>query len=146
MNRRIALIAALLVALLAAGAASAYALRTITLAPGHCTTVRKVKVCAKNVQTKTVTVTVVPSPIGKTFSGNGEQTLAPLTLAKGDEVHWTSQPDSYGDNLFSVSSSPSDTNFVTFDNGNSSTSGSTYIPPGTYTFSVIATGAWTMSF
>jgi hypothetical protein len=55
-------------------------------------------------------------------------------------------PDAYGNNLFSVSSSASDTHFVSFDNGNSSTSGSSYIPAGTYTFTVSATGAWRLSF
>jgi hypothetical protein len=135
--------AVVLLALLAAGGASAYALGTIWLRPGHCTKLHGTKVCARKVKPKTVTV--APSPIGQTFTGNGSKTLNPLTLAHGVTVHWTSQPDAYGDNIFSVSGS-SGTNFVSFDNGNSSTSGSSYIPAGTYTFTVSAAGAWSLSF
>jgi hypothetical protein len=102
------------------------------------------KVCARNGKPRTVTV--APSPIGQTFSGNGEKTLTPLTLAHGVTVHWTAQPDTYGYNTFSVSSSSSDKTYVTFNNGNSSTSGTSYIPPGTYTFLVLASAAWTLSF
>ena len=142
--KRIALLTAVLLALLAAGGASAYALRTIWLRPGHCKKVHGTKVCARKVRPKTVTV--APSPIGKTFSGNGSSTLNPLTLKHGVTVHWASQPDAYGDNLFSVSSSASDKSYASFDNGNSATSGTSYIPPGTYTFTVSATGAWTISF
>lgn len=142
--KRAALIAVVLVGLIAAGGASAYALRTIWLRPGHCRKVHGTKVCARKVRPKTVTV--APSPIGQTFSGNGDKTLAPITLAHGVTVHWTSQPDSFGYNLFSVSSSPSDTRYVSFDNGNSSTSGTSYIPAGTYTFDVTASAAWTLSF
>jgi hypothetical protein len=40
----------------------------------------------------------------------------------------------------------SDTHYVSFDNGNSTTSGTSYIPAGTYTFGVIASAAWTLSF
>jgi hypothetical protein len=140
------MIAVLLLALLAAGGASAYALKTIWLRPGRCTKVRGTKVCARKVVAKTVTITVAPSPIGKTFSGNGDLTLAPMTLPHGVTVHWTSQPDSSGYNLFSVSSSPSDSTYITFDNGNSTTSGTSYVPPGTYTFDVTASAAWTLSF
>ena len=168
-RNRVALIAAALVALVAAGGASAYALtHTIMLSPGHCTKVHGQKVCARDAkpktvvqshtttvdhtdtvtQTQTVTQTVIayPSPVGKTFSGNGDKTLDPMTLPAGDEITWTSAPDAFNNNIFSVSSSLSDANYVTFDNGNSSTSGSTYIPAGSYTFQVIATGAWTISF
>jgi hypothetical protein len=134
----------LVLVLIAVGGASAYAVRTIWLRPGRCTKVHGTKVCARKVSPRTVTV--APSPIGQTFSGNGGKTLNPMTLVHGVTVHWTSQPDVYGNNLFSVSSSTSDKNFVSFDNGNSSTSGSSYIPPGTYTFTVSATGAWTVSF
>jgi hypothetical protein len=144
--RRASLIAAVLLALLSAGGASAYALKTIWLRPGRCTTVHGTKVCARKVVPKTVTVTVAPSPIGQTFSGNGDKTLAPMTLSHGVTAHWTSQPDSTGFNLFSVSSSPSDSTYISFDNGDSTTSGSTYIPPGTYTFDVTASAAWTLSF
>lgn len=142
--RRIALIAAVLLALLAAGGASAYALKTIWLRPGRCTKVHGTKICARKVRPKTVTV--APSTIGQTFSGNGDKTLAPMTLPHGVTVRWTSQPDSFGYNLFSVSSSPSDTTYVSFDNGNSTTSGTSYIPAGTYTFDVTASAAWTLSF
>lgn len=142
--RRAVLIATVALSLLAAGGASAYALRTVWLQPGHCTKVHGTKVCARTVKPRTVTV--APSPIGKTFSGNGTGTLAPMTLAHGVTVHWTSQPDSSGFNLFSVSSQSSDTHFVTFDNGNGATSGTSYIPPGTYTFDVNASAAWTLSF
>jgi hypothetical protein len=143
-RKRIVLAAVVLVALVAAGGASAYALGTIWLGPGHCTKVHGAKVCARNVRPKTVTV--APSPIGRTFSGNGDETVPPLTLAHGVMVQWTAQPDSFGFNNFSVSSEPTDTHYVTFDNGNGSTSGSSYIPAGTYTFNVSASGAWTLSF
>lgn len=141
--RRTVLIAVALLALLAAGGASAYALRTVWLKPGRCTKVHGTRVCARKVKPKTVTV--APSPIGQTFSGNGSKTLNPMTLSHGVTVHWTSQPDAFNNNYFSVSGS-SGTTFVSFDNGNSSTSGASYIPPGTYTFDVSATGAWTLSF
>lgn len=142
--RRATLVLVVTMALLAAGGASAYALRTIFLSPGHCTKVHGTKVCARNVKPRTVTV--APSPVGQTFSGNGSKTLTPVTLSHGVTVHWTSQPDSYGNNLFSVSSSTSDTHYISFDNGNSSTSGTSYIPAGTYTLDVTASGAWTISF
>ena len=144
--RRTALLAVLAVALLAAGGASAYALRTVFLKPGHCTKVHGTKVCARSVKPRIVTVTVAPSPVGQTFSGNGDRTLAPVTLAHGVTVHWTSQPDSDGFNEFDVSSSAGDTTFVEFDNGNGTTSGTSYIPPGTYTLDISASGAWTISF
>jgi hypothetical protein len=98
------------------------------------------------VKPKIVTVTVAPSPVGQTFSGNGDRTLAPVTLAHGVTVHWTSQPDSDGFNEFEVSSSAGDTTFVEFDNGNSTTSGTSYIPPATYTLDISASAAWTISF
>ena len=56
------------------------------------------------------------------------------------------EPDADGFNEFPVSSSPDDQRFVEFDNGDSSTSGSSYIPAGTYTFQVLASAAWTLSF
>lgn len=146
--KRTALIAVVVLGLVAAGGASAYALRTIWLRPGHCAKVHGTRVCARKVKprTATVTVTVAPSPIGRTFSGNGNQTLAPVTLPHGVTVHWTAQPDADGFNEFSVTSSATDTNFVQFDNGNSTTSGMSYVPPGTYTFDVTASAAWTISF
>ena len=143
---RKALLAAIFVALVCAGAASAYALRTIMLSPGHCTHVGHTKVCAKRAKVKTVTTTVAAAVIGKTFTGNGDSTLAPLTLKSGDQVHWTAQPDSDGDNFFDVISAQSDTNFVEFDNGDGATSGSTFIPAGTYTFTVDASATWSISF
>lgn len=143
--RRATLVLVVAMALLAAGGASAYALRTIFLSPGHCTKVHGTKVCARSLKPRTVTV--APSSIGQTFSGNGSSTLAPMTIpANGVTVHWTAQPDSYGYNTFSVSSSTGDTRYVSFDNGNNSTSGASFIPIGTYTFQVIASGAWTLSF
>jgi hypothetical protein len=144
--RRTALVVVAVLALLAAGGASAYALKTVFLEPGHCTKVHGTKVCARNVKAKTVTVTVAPSPIGDTFSGNGDKTLAPVTLAHGVTVHWTAQPDSDGFNEFDVSSSSGDTTFLEFDNGDSTTSGTSFVPPGTYTFDVSASAAWTISF
>jgi hypothetical protein len=144
--RRTALVVVAVLALLAAGGASAYALKTVFLRPGHCAKVHGTKVCARNVKAKTFTVTVAPSPIGETFTGNGDKTLAPVTLAHGVTVHWTSQPDSDGFNEFDVSSSAGDTTFVQFDNGNSTTSGTSFIPPGTYTLDVSASAAWTLSF
>jgi hypothetical protein len=136
-------------ALVAAGGASAYALkRTVTLAPGHCKKIHGTKVCARKAATKTVTVS--PSPIGTTATGSGSETLAPLTIpAHGDTVHWTSQPysDGVGDtyNVFGVSCGDQD-----FDNGgstNGSTSGSSFLPAGTYTCQVTADdGGWSISF
>jgi hypothetical protein len=116
--RRTILLAVLAVAQTAAGGASAYALRTVFLKPGHCAKVHGTKVCARSVKPKLVTVTVAPSPVGQTFNGNGDQTLAPVTLAHGVTVHWTAQPDSDGFNEFDVTSSAGDTTFVQFDNGN----------------------------
>jgi hypothetical protein len=132
----------------AAGGASAYALRTLWLRPGHCMKVHGTRVCARSVtpRTRTVTVTVAPSPIGRTFSGNGDQMLAPVTLSHGVEVSWTAQPDPDGFNDFTVSSEPNGTNFVEFDNGAGATSGKSYVPPGTYVFDVTASAAWTLSF
>jgi hypothetical protein len=138
-------VALVVLVLLAAGGASAVALRTILLRPGQCTTVKGTRVCARKVKPRTVTV--APSPIGKTFSGNGTQTLAPLTLTHGVNVRWTAQPDSYGYNLFSVTGNCSNpSKFVFFDNGNNATSGSSYVPAGTCTFQVTASGPWTLSF
>jgi hypothetical protein len=148
--RRGLLLVVAVLALAAAGGASAYALRTIWLKPGHCTKLHGTKVCARSVSPRTsistFTVTVAPSPIGQTFSGNGDQTLAPLTLSHGVEVSWTAQPDSNGFNEFEVTSGANDTNFVEFDNGDGTTSGSSYVPAGTYTFDVSASAAWTLSF
>jgi hypothetical protein len=161
LRRRILLTVALIALLAAGGASAALLIRTITLGPGQCKRIRLTRVCARRVaprtvtvartatvtttRTATVTVTVAPSPIGRTFSGNGSKTLAPLTLSRGVTASWTSKPDSSGYNYFSVSGSSAD-NWVSFDNGNSSTSGTSYIPPGTYTFDVSADGAWTLSF
>jgi len=151
-------IGAVLLALLAAGGASAYALgKTIWLQPGHCRTVHGKKVCARKVAARTVThtstvtstttVTVAPTSTGQQFSGNGDTTLAPMTIpANGVVVHWTAQPDQFNNNFFSVSSSPSDANFIEFDNGSGATSGSSFIPAGTYTFEVTASSTWTLSF
>ncbi|HEU5215688.1 MAG TPA: hypothetical protein VFU30_09125 [Gaiellaceae bacterium] len=146
--RRIAILVAVVLSLAVAGGASAYALRTIFLKPGHCTKVHGTKVCARQVKPRTIvaTVTVAPSPVGQTFSGNGDETLAPVTLTHGVTVSWTAQPDSDGINQFEVSSGPNDENFIEFDNGDSSTSGTSFVPPGTYTFDVSASAAWTLSF
>jgi hypothetical protein len=144
--RRGILVAVVVLALAAAGGASAYALRTIFLQPGHCTKVHGTKVCARTAKPRTFTVTVGPSPIGQSFTGNGDKTLAPLTLPHGVTVSWTSQPDSDGFNLLSVSSQPDDTHYVSFDNGDGTSSGTSYIPPGTYTFDITAGAAWTLSF
>jgi hypothetical protein len=133
-----------------AGGASALALRTIYVPSGKCRTVKGVRVCARmGTVTRTVirTVTVAPAAIGKTFTGNGDKTLAPLTLSRGVNVTWTASPDSYGYNLFSVSgSSSSPSNWTSFDSGNSTRSGTSYVPAGTWTFDVIASGAWTLKF
>lgn len=53
------LFAAALSALAFAGVASAYGLKTIMVSPGHCTTVKKTRVCARNsaVRYRTVTET-----------------------------------------------------------------------------------------
>jgi len=154
-KRPLAFLTVVLGALVLAGAgvASAYALRTIFLSPGHCQKVHGTKVCARrvkpvtSVRSSTVTVIVTPSSTGQKFSGNGDSTLAPMTIpANGVVVHWTAQADQYGDNSFLVSSSPTDANFVEFDNGSGATSGTSFIPAGTYTFEVNASAAWTLSF
>jgi hypothetical protein len=152
-KRPLALLAGVLapLALAGAGVASAYALRTIFLSPGHCKRVHGTKVCARRVKpvtrTSTVSVTVAPSSTGQKLSGNGDTTLAPMTIpANGVVVHWTAQADQFGDNSFLVSSSPSDVNFVEFDNGSGATSGTSFVPAGTYTFEVNASAAWTLSF
>jgi hypothetical protein len=142
--RRIALVA-LVLFILGAGGASAYALRTVFIKPGRCTKVHGTKVCARSVPPKTVTIGP-PSPIGQKFTGNGDKTLAPLTLPHGVTVTWTSQADSNGLNQFAVNSSPDDARFVEFDNGDNSSSGSSFIPAGTYTFEITAGAAWTLSF
>ncbi|HEY1565159.1 MAG TPA: hypothetical protein VGF72_10795 [Gaiellaceae bacterium] len=147
--RKAVLLAAAVLVLAAAGGASAYALTTIFVRPGHCTKVHGTKVCARAVKPRTVnvTVTVAPSPIGQTFSGNGDATLAPLTLPQGVTAQWTAHPDSDGNNQFAVSSSPTDENFIEFDNGDDgATTGSSFIPPGTYTLDVTANAAWSLSF
>jgi hypothetical protein len=98
-------------------------------------------------RTSTVTTTVAPTSTGRTFSGNGDSTPAPLTIpANGVVVHWTAQPDQFAGNSFIVSSSRNAMNFVEFDNGSGPTSGTSFIPGGTYTFEVSASAAWTLAF
>jgi len=107
------------------------------------------KVCARKATPRTVThtTTVAPSSTGQAFSGNGGSTLAPMTIPpNGVVVHWTAQPDQFGDNSFVVSSSPDDAVSVEFDNGSGATSGSSFVPAGTYTFEVTASATWTLSF
>lgn len=141
--RRPALLAAIAL-LVFAGTAAAYGVSTIFLRPGACVKVAKTRVCARRVNP--VTVTLATPRVTRTVKGNGAETLAPITLAHGTEVQWTSQPDSMGFNIFAVDSSPGDTSSVDFDNGDSGTSGESYIGPGTYTLSVTASGVWTLSF
>jgi hypothetical protein len=148
--RKRVLLGAALLALLVAGSASAYVVaRTIWLKPGHCRVIHGRKVCARKAKPRTVTrtTTVAPSSTGQTFSGNGDSTLPPMTIPpNGVVVHWTAQPDQLGDNSFLVSSSPDDERFVEFDNGSGATSGSSFVPAGTYTFEVTASAAWSLSF
>jgi len=148
MRRHVLVAVVLLVLLAAGGAASAIALRTITLRPGQCQRVtRRTRICAAKARTVTRTVTVAPSSIGQSFSGNGSQTLPPLKIPRAVYVHWTAQQDAYGYSLFHVSGDCSNPfNYVFFDNGNNATSGSSYVPAGTCTFQVMASGAWTLSF
>jgi hypothetical protein len=127
-----------------AGAAAAYGVSTIYLKPGACTKVANTRVCAR--KAPAVTVTVSAPGLGRTIKGNGAQTLAPITFPRGIEVHWTSQPDSTGFNIFAVNSGPGDPNPVNFDNGDSATSGQSYVSAGTHTLSVTASGTWTLSF
>jgi hypothetical protein len=148
-SRRRVLVAVVVMALLAAGgAASAIALRTITLRPGRCVRVtRTTRVCAARARTVTRTVTVAPSSIGKSFSGNGSKTLLPLKIPRAVYVKWTAQRDAYGYTLFSASASCSNPfNYVFFDSGTNATSGSSYVPAGTCTFQITAGGPWTLSF
>jgi hypothetical protein len=148
-GRRRVLVAVVLLTLLAAGgASSAILVRTITLRPGQCRRVNiRTRVCAARARTVTRTVTVAPSSIGKSFSGNGSQTLQPLQIPRAVYVHWTAQLDAYGFNMFHVSGDCSNPfNYVFFDNGNNATSGSSYVPAGTCTFQVTASGPWTLSF
>jgi hypothetical protein len=79
------------------------------------------------------------------LSAAGEQRLRRCP-PKGVTVHWTAQPDQFGDNSFDVSSSPDDANFIDFDNGSGATSGSSFIPAGTYTLQVSASATWTLGF
>jgi len=148
--RKGVLLVAAVLALLVAGGASAYVVaRTIWLKPGHCRVVNGRKVCARKATPRTVThtTTVAPSSTGQAFSGNGGSTLAPMTIPpNGVVVHWTAQPDQFGDNSFVVSSSPDDAISVEFDNGSGATSGSSFVPAGTYTFEVTASATWTLSF
>ena len=148
--RKGVLLVAAVLALLVAGGASAYVVaRTIWLKPGHCRVVNGRKVCARKATPRTVThtTTVAPSSTGQAFSGNGGSTLAPMTIPpNGVVVHWTAQPDQFGDNSFVVSSSPDDAVSVEFDNGSGATSGSSFVPAGTYTFEVTASATWTLSF
>jgi len=148
--RKGVLLVAAVLALLVAGGASAYVVaRTIWLKPGHCRVVNGRKVCARKATPRTVThtTTVAPSSTGQAFSGNGGSTLAPMTIPpNGLVVHWTAQPDQFGDNSFVVSSSPDDAISVEFDNGSGATSGSSFVPAGTYTFEVTASATWTLSF
>lgn len=144
--------------LLAGGATAAVLVHTIILKPGHCRTVsRSLKVCAAKqaaahtvtvtqLKTTTVTLTVSPSPVGKTFSGDGDTTLAPFTLAQGVNLSWTAQPDQYGDNVFEIDSGPNDPPFECDNGDGTATSGTAYIGPGTYTLSVSASSTWTISF
>ena len=152
------LTAAALTLLLAGGAAAAVlATRTITLKPGHCRSVsRHLRICAASagkhaattvtdVRTTTETVTVAPSPVGKTFSGAGSSTLASFTLSHEATLSWTeSQPDSGGDCFEVDDQNGNDLS----DNSLDCTvgSGSTTLQPGTYTLSVIADAPWTISF
>jgi hypothetical protein len=147
-RRRVFVAVVVLVLLAAGGAASAIALRTITLRPGRCVRVtHRTRICAARARTVTHTVTVAPSSIGKPFSGNGSQTLAPLKIPSPVYVHWTAKLDEYGYNFFSVSGDCSNPyNYVFFDNGNHATSGSSYVPAGTCKFQVAASGPWTLSF
>ena len=148
--RKGVLLVAAVLALLVAGGASAYVVaRTSWLKPGHYRVVNGRKVCARKATPRTVThtTTVAPSSTGQAFSGNGGSTLAPMTIPpNGVVVHWTAQPDQFGDNSFVVSSSPDDAVSVEFDNGSGATSGSSFVPAGTYTFEVTASATWTLSF
>ncbi len=45
-----------------------------------------------------------------------------------------------------MTSASDDANFVQFDNGDGATSGSTFIPAGTYMFTVDASATWSLSF
>lgn len=144
--------------LLAGGATAAVlATRTITLKPGHCRSVsHSLRVCAAaggakgaktvtSVKTTTETITVAPSPVGKTFGGAGNSTLATFTLSHEATLSWTeSQPDSGGD-CFEVDDQ---TGSDLADNGLDCSvgAGTTTLQPGTYTLSVVADAPWTISF
>lgn len=119
---------------MAAGAASAYALHAITLQPGQCRTISRTRVCAARVQPRTVTV--APSPVGRTVTGSGQQTLAPFTLAKGAELHWSFTNDSDGLGLS-----------IYYDGGvvssGNATSVQSYLAAGTYTLTINSAADWT---
>jgi hypothetical protein len=59
-------------------------------------------------------------------------------------LHWTSQPDQYGNNDFAITGAVSGTN--DYDFSSEAGSGQSYLGPGTYTLSVSAEGAWTINF
>jgi len=153
--KRKAIIAAAVVVLTFAGIATAAALtRTVHLAVGQCVTIKKAaeKVCAPKAIVRTVTapavtqtVTVSPSPVGQTITGNGGETLPPMTLAAGVELHWTAQPDQFGNNFFAVTGAV-DGNGHDYDFDSQAGSGQSYLGPGTYTLSIGANGPWTISF
>lgn len=103
----------------------------------------------------TVTVTVsTPSPTPTTpsgsgsrvildFSGNGDLTEAPFTTAVGETLSWTWQ-NTNGD--FPTGMSINDASQLDFlvDADGSTTSGSTYLSPGTHTLEIVTVGNWTI--
>ena len=137
--KRTILIAVTVLALAAAGSASAYALHTITLNPGHCAKVHGTRVCARKAKPKTVTV--YPAAAGTTVSGSGTLTMAPFTLAKGTNIHWSYTPDPEFDGGLTLYCGES-----IVSSGTGQTSGTSYLPAGNYTCNVVASAGWSVTF
>ena len=139
------------IALCVAGAATAYALNTITLTSGHCVTVAQTRVCAAKTRARTITmpsltvtstelVTVTvdppppPPPTTLNWSGAGEQNLGPFVLAKPSTIVWTA---TFMAGFFV--SGPKDTYHL------SGNSGSSYLPAGSYAGIQVFGQGWTIT-
>jgi hypothetical protein len=106
--------------------------------------------------TKTVTVTVTTggstpppptttttnsTPVVKDFAGNGDQYLDPFTTTVGEHLYWTWQ-NTNGD--YPTGMFISDTDSIPVNGDGNTTSGSTYLAPGTHSLHVITVGNWTI--
>lgn len=137
-SRYIIIVIILALVLPASALATAIALRTIVLQPSHCVTISKTRVCAAKQKVQIVS----PSPIGQTFSGSGQATLAPFTVpANGTMLHWSITNDQYG-----LGITITDVAHDVFIGNTTATSGQSYLAPGTYTLSINSAADWMISF